>query len=557
MAPAPAIPAIKVVKSSTTTAITAANQVVPYTFSVTNIGNVTLTGITVSDPNCTAAISGPAGDTNTNSQLDLTETWTYTCNHTVTQAELDTGGKLSNTVTADSTESASATATLNIPITQNPHLTLVKTATPATYDSAGDVIGYSYLLTNDGNVTLSGPFVVADDKATVTCAINQAPINPADVVLFDHFENATLASSTSGAPTFVDGPISFGHAIDFSSGAWLRYDVPGWYQWSGNYDPTGKEGSLDLWVYPKEYNVGLVNFNWFSAGSPPGSGYILHLGIDSNGKLTSSQWASISGPSLIQIPVGNTTIPLNQWTHVAYTWGIGGSRLFVNGVQDAFSPDNLYPALNSTFYVYVPYWGNPGIGYIDELRITKHSQSGFGADTLAPGASTTCTASYTITQADLDTGAVTNAAKAQGLFNGNDVFSNEDSETVTAVPSPELSLVKTATPTIYNSVGDVINYSYVVKNTGNVTLAGPVTMADDKATVTCPAGGLAPGDVDDLHGELHDHAGRPRRRLGDQQGHGDQRHGDLERGDGDGHCGADQVAVAGQDRHAKHLRLGW
>ena len=40
---------------------------------------------------------------------------------------------------------------------QNPALTLVKIATPATYDTVGDVIGYSYtLLTNSGNVTLDG-----------------------------------------------------------------------------------------------------------------------------------------------------------------------------------------------------------------------------------------------------------------------------------------------------------------------------------------------------------------------------------------------------------------
>ena len=39
----------------------------------------------------------------------------------------------------------------------------------------------------------------------------------------------------------------------------------------------------------------------------------------------------------------------------------------------------------------------------------------------------------------------------------------------------------------------MISYSYEVKNTGNVTLAGPVTVSDDKATVTCPSGGLAPG----------------------------------------------------------------
>lgn len=31
------------------------------------------------------------------------------------------------------------------------------------------MIAYSYLLTNSGNVTLSGPFTVVDNKATVTC----------------------------------------------------------------------------------------------------------------------------------------------------------------------------------------------------------------------------------------------------------------------------------------------------------------------------------------------------------------------------------------------------
>ena len=32
----------------------------------------------------------------------------------------------------------------------------------------------------------------------------------------------------------------------------------------------------------------------------------------------------------------------------------------------------------------------------------------------------------------------------------------------------------------------MISYSYLVTNTGNVALAGPVTVADDKATVVLP-----------------------------------------------------------------------
>ena len=53
--------------------------------------------------------------------------------------------------------------------------------------------------------------------------------------------------------------------------------------------------------------------------------------------------------------------------------------------------------------------------------------------TLDPGESITCTASYTITQADLNSGSVTNVATAHAA--GTD--SNQDTETVTAVQTKD------------------------------------------------------------------------------------------------------------------------
>ena len=49
--------------------------------------------------------------------------------------------------------------------------------------------------------------------------------------------------------------------------------------------------------------------------------------------------------------------------------------------------------------------------------------------------------------------------------------------------------------TTYDCVGDTLAYSYLLTNTGNVTLAGPFTVSDDRTTVSCPADtSLAPGD---------------------------------------------------------------
>jgi hypothetical protein len=95
----------------------------------------------------------------------------------------------------------------------------------------------------------------------------------------------------------------------------------------------------------------------------------------------------------------------------------------------------------------------------------------------------TCTASYSITQPDLNEGSVTNKATASA----DGVNSNEDHETVTAIQNHELTLTKTATPLTYDAQYDVISYSYLVENTGNVKLSGPVAVDDNKSIdESCP-----------------------------------------------------------------------
>jgi uncharacterized repeat protein (TIGR01451 family) len=93
-------PSISVAKRASVASASAGNTVT-YTFTVTNPGDTPLT-ITVSDPKCdSGTLSGPSGDANSDSKLDPTETWTYTCTHKVVAGD---GPVLHNVVTVNGTD---------------------------------------------------------------------------------------------------------------------------------------------------------------------------------------------------------------------------------------------------------------------------------------------------------------------------------------------------------------------------------------------------------------------------------------------------------------------
>ena len=87
-----------------------------------------------------------------------------------------------------------------------------------------------------------------------------------------------------------------------------------------------------------------------------------------------------------------------------------------------------------------------------------------------PTESLTCTATYTVVQADLNAGSVVNIADATA----GGTTSPTDTATATATQGPSLSIVKSITGgDPYAAVSDVISYSFLVTNDGNVSLAGP------------------------------------------------------------------------------------
>ena len=152
-----AMPKLTVAKSSTTAAVTAGGQVIPYTYLVTNTGALALSGIRLSDTNTDAIPICPS------TALNVGTSMSCTAQHTATQAEMDAGGNVTYRVTASSNEAPNATDTLSIPIKQSPSMTLKKSSTTSSANTTGQVIPYSYLVTNTGNVTLTS-ITVSDNN---------------------------------------------------------------------------------------------------------------------------------------------------------------------------------------------------------------------------------------------------------------------------------------------------------------------------------------------------------------------------------------------------------
>jgi hypothetical protein len=227
-------PAMSVVKSSTTTGLSAP-AAVPYSYLVTNTGNVALTGISLSDDNDNNDMSCPA------TSLAAGANMTCTASHTFTQAELDAygspipgSGSLDNTVTASSNEASDATDSLSIPITQTPAMSVVKLAAPTTYDQPGQVITYTYLVTNTGNVTINAPFAIFDDKTNdEACPTSPTSLNPGQslsctshyIISHADMSNGLVTNSAYATGTYNDTTITSNEDAYTITATAIRYYI--------------------------------------------------------------------------------------------------------------------------------------------------------------------------------------------------------------------------------------------------------------------------------------------------------------------------------------------
>ncbi|MEU8386431.1 hypothetical protein [Streptosporangium sp. NPDC048865] len=170
------------------------------------------------------------------------------------------------------------------------------------------------------------------------------------------------------------------------------------------------------------------------------------------------------------------------------------------------SPSTMTRAGQAVTYSHVV--TNTGGTTLTAVSVTDTAFSGRGTPpvvtcpvtTLAPRASTTCTGTYTVAQADIDAGSVVNTAVASGTPpEGPAIRSAPSTATVTATQDPRLTLSKSGTPSRVSAAGQRIVYSYVITNTGNVVLTDIGVRDTSRRSgvppvITCPVTTLEPGE---------------------------------------------------------------
>jgi len=180
------IPALSMtVTYNTNIAYNTVGQVVDFSYLIGNASGALIPGpVTVIDDRVTP-ITCPELTLvgNQDNNLDANEALSCTGTYAITQLDLD-AGSFSNTATASASGNFSPAVITTITLSQS-SLTLSKVADPQTYDNVGQLIIYSYTITNTGTVTL-GPaqFVINDDKisAPINCGSDATSLAPNAIV---------------------------------------------------------------------------------------------------------------------------------------------------------------------------------------------------------------------------------------------------------------------------------------------------------------------------------------------------------------------------------------
>ena len=434
-------------------------------------------------------------------------TGTISCTDTITATSVIPGGTFPSWTLPVSNPDTYVCTVTNTPKTDT--LSIVKTAgTPVDVNGdgltdAGDTIAYTFAVTNTGQLPMSN-IAVSDPKvglvtcaagplaagASRTCAANSPyTITSADVTDGAVDNSATASGTPPGSTTPVTSPPSSTHtpttapkpAIALAKSATPTTITAAGQNVAYSFlvTNTGNVPLTNATVTDTAFSgtgtAPTITCPAAAASLAPGAsvtcaaGYTATQADADSGKITNTATATATSPPGDGTPVSPpstavVTIP---------------AAPAITVVKSA-SPSTITAAGQTVTYSFLV--TNSGNVSLSDPVVTETTFTGTGAAptvscpavSMVPGGTTTCTATYVATQADVDAGSVSNTATATATPPAGHAppVSGPSTATVTATPAPAILVVKSASPSdaAHYTVGQVITYSFVMTNTGNVTL---------------------------------------------------------------------------------------
>ena len=489
------------VPSSTTYSV--AGQIIAYTYLVTNTGTSTITGIVVTDTPLGKITLGSPGSPITSLAPGAQAIGTAT--YTIKQSDVDNSVTLSNSASVTDDQGVLAgTGTVIVTPVKNQGLTITKVPSSTTYSVAGQIIAYTYLVTNTGTSTITGIVVTDTPLGKITLGSPGSPITSLapgaqaigtatyTIKQSDVDNSVTLSNSASvtddqgvlaGTGTVIVTPVKNQGLTITKVPSSTTYSVAGQII-AYTYLVTNTGTSTITGIVVTDTPLGKITLG--SPGSPitslaPGAQAIGTATYtikqsDVDNSVTLSNSASVTDDQRVLTGTG-----------IVIVTPVKNQGLTITKVPSSTTYSVAGQTITYTYLV-----TNTGTSTITGIVVTDTSlgkitlgSPGSPITSLAPGAQAIGTATYTIKQSDVDNSVT--LSNSVSVTDDQRVLTGTGIVIVIPVTNIGLEITKKASPITYDDVGQIITYTYTVKNVGNVDIKGPITVTDDKfGTIIIP-----------------------------------------------------------------------
>ena len=448
-------PSITLNMSIQSDVVSESGQTITYTYTIRNTGGSSIPdSLTIQDSKIKISdIKCPEFNTtgNLDEFLDPNEGISCDATYHVTQADLDRGS-ITNQANAGRGEIISNSISNTVLVTQNQEIEISKEADPVVYNRVGQEITYTYVVLNSGNVTLSPIQIhITDDRIhgadeNILCGPDSTALPPGEMVTCSAVYKITQADIDAGSVTNRASASIYAFGYNLMDSRIPAITGKQTTTTTVNYAlPITLEKTADRETYDRVSQVITYTYAVKNINNVPLPGPVT---VDDDKVI-------VTCPTLGALPPTQTSSPSSTLAAIPTA---APTEIFNSTPQATNTPSN--PDEN-----------------------------------LEPGETISCTGMYTISQDDLDFGSVTNEAIAHigGIESNNAIV------TVKADQNRGLELAKSAEPGTFDRVDQTITYTYVISNSGNVTLRGEFYVTDDhidnNTRYLCGSDALAPNET--------------------------------------------------------------